>query len=79
MELDDLEYAVNNITGKILLNEYQRWKMKVPNNVFVTLMWKTVLKRLLFFLSLRLYAGGVARRVGGGGEAGGDNIRQILD
>ena len=36
MELDDLEYAVNNMTGKILLNEYQRWKIKVQNNLFVT-------------------------------------------
>ena len=49
MELDDLEYAVHNMNGKILLNEYRRWKMKVPNNVFVALMWKNVLKRLLFF------------------------------
>ena len=74
MKLDDFEYAVNNMTGKILLNKYLRWAKKVPNNVFVTLMWKTVLKRLLFFCHLG-FTRRIARRVG---EAGGDNVRQML-
>ena len=75
VELDNLEYAVNNMNAKILLNEYRWWKVKVPNNVFVALMWKTVLKRLLFFCHVG-YMRGVARRVG---DAGGDNVRQMLD
>ena len=59
---------------KILLNEYREWKVKVPNNVFVALMWKTVLKRLLFFCHVG-FTRGVARRVG---EEGGDNVDKSL-
>ena len=69
VELDDLEYAVNNMNGKNTFERISAVEEKSANlHIFVALMWMPILKQQAIFLSFRIYTWSCQR--GGGRQRG---------
>ena len=73
MELDDLEYAVNNMTRKNTFERVSAVEDKSVKPCVCDVNVEDCSQTLAVFLSFRIYARSWV------GEAGGDNVRQMLD